>query len=94
MLCKDLYLFISILFLSILLKIKFTNVSRGGPTVPVIPVPDKESEDVLILQEGQAVLTVVVIGLVSHPVVPGNKHCSWSLCIHAHVKHLDRGDIE
>ena len=88
------YVMYTIYFFSILLKIKFTNVSRGGPTVPVIPVPDKVSEDVLILQEGQAVLTVVVIGLVSHPVVPGNKHCSWSLCIHAHVKHLDRGDIE
>ena len=85
------YVFI---YLSILLKIKFTNVSRGGLTVPVVPVPDKVSEDVLILQEGQAVLTVVVIGLVSHPVVPGNKHCSYSLYIHAHVKHLDRGDIE
>ena len=94
MLCKDLYLFISILFLSIILKIKFTNVSCGGLTVPVVPVPDKVPEDVLILQEGQAVLTVVVIGLVSHPVAHGNKHCSWSLCIHAHVKHLDRGDIE
>ena len=88
------YVDILFIYLSILLKIKFTNVSRGGPTVPVIPVPDKVSEDVLILQEGQAVLTVVVIGLVSHPVVHGNKHCSWSLCIHAHVKHLDRGDIE
>ena len=88
------YVLLFIFLKSILLKIKFTNVSRGGLTVPVVPVPDKVPEDVLILQEGQAVLTVVVIGLVSHPVAHGNKHCSWSLCIHAHVKHLDRGDIE
>ena len=62
------YLFIY--FVSTLLKIKFTDVARGCPAVPVVPVPHEEPEDVLILEEGQAVLAVVVIGLLPHPVVP------------------------
>jgi len=41
-------------------------------TIPVIPVQDTKSKDVLVLEEGEAVLAVPVVGLVLHPVKPGN----------------------
>ena len=47
------------------------NVSRSRVAVPVIPVPHSEPEDVLVLEEGEAVLAVPVVGLVPHPVIPG-----------------------
>ena len=46
------------------------NVSSCTVTVPVIPVPNSKPKDVLVLQEGEAVLAVPVIGLVPHPVKP------------------------
>ena len=47
------------------------NVSRSRVVVPVIPVPHSEPEDVLVLEEGEAVLAAPVVGLVPHPVIPG-----------------------
>jgi len=41
-------------------------------TIPVIPVNDTKSKDVLVLEEGEAVLAVPVVGLVLHPVEPSN----------------------
>merc|ERR1711884_533715 len=46
------------------------NVSSFIVAVPVIPVPHSESKDVLVLEEGETVLAVPVIGLVPHPVKP------------------------
>ena len=46
------------------------NVSILAVAVPVIPVPHKVPKDVLVLEEGEAVLAVPVIGLVPHPVKP------------------------
>ena len=43
-------------------------------------MPDEVSEDVLILQECQAVLMVVVIRLVPHPVVPIHTHTLGYVC--------------
>jgi len=40
--------------------------------IPVIPVPDTKSKNVLVLEECQAVLTMPVVRLVFHPVIPGN----------------------
>ena len=51
--------------------ILLANVSRSRVAVPVIPVPHSEPEDVLVLEEGEAVLAVPVVGLVPHPVIPG-----------------------
>ena len=61
-------------------KIKFTDISSSVFTVLVVPVPDKVSEDVLILQECETVLMVVVIGLVPHPVVPGHTRTLATVC--------------
>ena len=61
-----LQVFITIYSSSILLA----NVSCCIVTVPVIPVPHSEPKDVLVLEEGEAVLAVPVIGLVPHPVKP------------------------
>ena len=52
------------------IPISLTDVSSSSVAVPVIPVPDSVSKDVLILEEGQAVLTSPVIGFISHPVIP------------------------
>ena len=46
------------------------NVPSCTVTVPVIPVPNSKSKDVLVLKEGEAVLAVPVIGLIPHPVKP------------------------
>jgi len=40
--------------------------------IPVIPVPDTKSKNVLVLEEGETVLAVPVVGLVLHPVEPGH----------------------
>ena len=50
--------------------ILLTNVPSCTITVPVIPVPHSKPKDVLVLEEGEAVLAVPVIGLVPHPVKP------------------------
>merc|ERR1712083_1292078 len=39
-------------------------------TVPVIPVPDTKSKDILVFQESKAVLSVPIVRLVPHPVEP------------------------
>jgi len=41
-------------------------------TIPVIPVEDTKSKNVLVLEEGETVLAVPVVGLVLHPVEPGD----------------------
>ena len=58
-----------------LCRILLTNVSGRTVAVPVIPVPHKVAEDVLVLEEGEAVLAVPVIGLVPHPVIPRVVSC-------------------
>ena len=65
--------FVKLKFLDItfyLSSILLANVSGCTITVPVIPVPHSKSKDVLVLEEGEAVLAVPVIGLVPHPVKP------------------------
>ena len=68
------YYYITIALNSLLLA----NVSSLIVTVPVIPVPHSKPKDVLVLEEGETVLAVPVIGLVPHPVEPRIVSClSW-----------------
>ena len=56
-----------------------TNVSSCTVTVPVIPVPDSKSKDVLELKEGEAVLAVPVIGLIPNPIKPEERKINSEL---------------
>merc|ERR1711981_1223182 len=66
---KEAFYFLEFHFLKFMWWL-LADESRQVVAIPVVPVVGSETKNILIFQEGKAVLPVPVIGLIPHPVKP------------------------